>query len=170
MYSKEELIKFLTDIFNGKNPYNGNDIPESHFLCKPDALRKIHAIILELNNGKEIVKKEKVDLKKEEVSEEKLEQIVTPQSVYITPFLKKVNEYRKSKRKSRISTKEMFELLISEGYVYHNENAIKVPTLKGEECGIISVYRELRGHKFYAMEYNMHAQKELVKLVEKHFK
>ena len=50
MCSKEELIKFLTDIFNGKNPYNGNDIPESHFLCKPDALRKIHAITLELNN------------------------------------------------------------------------------------------------------------------------
>ena len=112
MFSKEVLIKFLEDLFNGVNPYTGEMLEENNFLNNPDALRKIHAIILELNNGKEIVKKEKCDIKKEEVSEEKLEQIVTPQSVYITPFLKKVNEYRKSKRKSRISTKEMFELLI----------------------------------------------------------
>ena len=48
MFSKEVLIKFLEDLFNGVNPYTGEMLEENNFLNNPDALRKLNAIILEL--------------------------------------------------------------------------------------------------------------------------
>ena len=36
MFSKEVLIKFLEDLFNGINPYTGEMLEENNFLNNPD--------------------------------------------------------------------------------------------------------------------------------------
>ena len=173
MFSKEVLIKFLEDLFNGVDPYTGEMLEENNFLNNPDALRKLNAIILELNKDSKQVEDNSFQETKEEtlVTKEraKIDDIVEPCGVYISHFLSKVNEVRIEEGKRKICFKKIGDLLLEEGYVYFLENGRRVPTLKGEECGMLSVYREVRGKSFYTIEYNMFAQKELIKLIKKHF-
>ena len=175
MFSKKVLIEFLEDLFNGVNPYTGEMLEENNFLNNPDALRKLNAIILELkkdnaqieeNSSEKIVEEEHKPLKEEKLN---IDDVVEPCGVYISNFLSKVNRVRVEEGKRKIGFKAIGDLLLEEGYVYLLENGRRVPTLKGEECGMLSVYRELRGRSFYTIEYNMFAQKELIKLIKKHF-
>ncbi len=170
MSTKAELISFLTDLMNGINPVNKQEFPADHFFNNIEAIRKLHEIVMLLNQTEEktekvAVRKPKVDYGKGDfIFPDNLEDLINGDAT-ITVILKALNEKLEVLNNKKLKLNDVTNKLIEWGYLYVDENDKKLPTEKGLETGI-SVRKKYIGYGKYVEVINYSPKAQLVILEE----
>ena len=170
MSTKAELISFLTDLMNGVNPLNKEEFPSDHFFNSVEAVRKIHEIMVLINQTEE--KKEKVVERKPKVEfgqgdfvfPDNLEELINGDAT-ITVIVKALNEKLEALNNKKLKLADVTNKLIEWGYLYTDENDKKLPTEKGIGIGI-SVRNKYIGYGKYVEVINYSPKAQLVILEE----
>ena len=148
--TKDEYIKFITDLANGIDPKTKESISEDSVLNRIDIIRVLFSIkgYLEDNPRRTIpFKLTNLD-------------VITVNNVVISNFVKKLNEMNCTNNMKKAYVKPIVDWLVKENYLCVSLDNKKQPTEKGEEIGISYTLKTTYDGKVYPYtEYNEVAQR-----------
>lgn len=160
MYSKKELIDFLSDLSNGVNPLTGELLESNNILNNVEVVRRIYSVI-ELLKDSKIVKEGFRILGN-------IDDIVSDEPLTITKLVERINSFNSSNMKN-LSVTLVTKLLTEKGILCINDENKKIPTLMGEEIGLYLEKRFVNNRYYDVVIYTKTVQIEVLKILKQYY-